>query len=99
MEDHGHPATRLLPTVWDFTDEWYDFRANSRGRVRVLVTADETSYEGGGMGADHPLVWCREQGRGRVFYTALGHAAEAYRNPEFLAHLRGGLLWAAGLRS
>ncbi|MEH0550597.1 ThuA domain-containing protein [Streptomyces sp. B21-101] len=99
VEDHGHPATRLLPTVWDFTDEWYDFRANPRGRVRVLVTADETSYEGGGMGADHPLVWCREQGRGRVFYTALGHAAEAYRNPEFLAHLRGGLLWAAGLRS
>ncbi|MFI1030882.1 ThuA domain-containing protein [Streptomyces sp. NPDC020951] len=98
IEDHDHPATRSLPTVWDFTDEWYDFRANPRGQVRVLAVADESSYEGGGMGADHPLVWCREQGRGRVFYTALGHAAEAYRDPDFLAHLRGGITWAAGAR-
>ncbi|WP_340375074.1 ThuA domain-containing protein [Streptomyces sp. SS7] len=95
VEDHDHPATRHLPTVWDFTDEWYDFRASPRGRVRVLAGADESSYEGGGMGADHPLVWCREEGAGRVFYTALGHASEAYRDPDFLAHLRGGIAWAA----
>ncbi|MFG2575174.1 ThuA domain-containing protein [Streptomyces sp. NPDC048481] len=97
VEDHEHPATRPLPPVWSLTDEWYDFRSNPRERVRVLAVADESSYEGGGMGADHPLVWCRDQGRGRVFYTALGHAADAYRDPRFLAHLRGGLRWAAGV--
>ncbi|MFK0110599.1 ThuA domain-containing protein [Streptomyces sp. NPDC091217] len=96
IEDHDHPATRYLPTVWDFTDEWYDFRSSPRGRVRVLAGADESSYEGGGMGADHPLAWCREEGKGRVFYTALGHASEAYRDPGFLTHLRGGIDWAAG---
>jgi type 1 glutamine amidotransferase len=95
VEDAAHPATRPLPAVWDFTDEWYDFRANPRERVRVLLRADEESYEGGGMGADHPLAWCRTQGTGRVFYTALGHAASAYRDPRFLAHLSGGLDWAA----
>ncbi|MFE0520621.1 ThuA domain-containing protein [Streptomyces sp. NPDC058954] len=94
VEDRAHPATRHLPAVWDFTDEWYDFRTNPRDRVRVLVSADESSYEGGGMGSDHPLVWCREQGAGRVFYTALGHAAEAYELPEFREHLRGGIGWA-----
>ncbi|MER6536936.1 ThuA domain-containing protein [Streptomyces sp. 900105755] len=97
VEDHDHPATRHLPAVWDFTDEWYDFRDNPRGRVRVLLRADETSYEGGGMGEDHPLAWCREQGAGRVFYTALGHAPEAYRDSGFLAHLYGGVAWAARL--
>ncbi|MFC5213394.1 ThuA domain-containing protein [Streptomyces coerulescens] len=96
VEDREHPATRHLPAVWDFVDEWYDFRTNPRGTVRVLARADESSYEGGGMGADHPLVWCREQGAGRVFYTALGHTAEAYEDPEFCAHLRGGIDWAAG---
>ncbi|MGW1531484.1 ThuA domain-containing protein [Streptomyces aureus] len=97
VEDHGHPATRHLPPVWAFTDEWYDFRTNPREaeHVRVLASADETSYEGGGMGADHPLVWCREQGTGRVFYTALGHSAEAYEDPDFRRHLLGGILWAA----
>ncbi|QOV34763.1 ThuA domain-containing protein [Streptomyces ferrugineus] len=95
VEDHEHPATRHLPAVWDFVDEWYDFRTNPRAAVRVLASADESSYDGGGMGADHPLVWCREQGAGRVFYTALGHAAEAYEDPDFRAHLRGGIDWAA----
>ncbi|MFF9125101.1 ThuA domain-containing protein [Streptomyces sp. NPDC014889] len=97
VEDADHPATRHLPAEWAFTDEWYDFRTNPRDTVRVLARADESSYRGGGMGADHPLVWCREQGRGRVFYTALGHASEAYTDPEFRAHLRGGIEWAAGL--
>ncbi|MFI9767843.1 ThuA domain-containing protein [Streptomyces sp. NPDC052415] len=95
VEDHDHPATCHLPPVWDFTDEWYDFDTNPRASARVLLSADETSYEGGGMGADHPLAWCREQGAGRVFYTALGHAAEAYDDPGFRAHLRGGITWAA----
>jgi type 1 glutamine amidotransferase len=97
VEDRDHPATHHLPAVWQFTDEWYDFRTNPRGSVRVLACADESSYEGGGMGADHPLVWCREQGAGRVFYTALGHAAEAYADPDFRAHLLGGITWAARL--
>ncbi|MEU6006132.1 ThuA domain-containing protein [Streptomyces sp. NPDC047453] len=96
VEDPDHPATRHLPAEWAFTDEWYDFRINPRGTVRVLARADESSYRGGGMGPDHPLVWCREQGRGRVFYTALGHASEAYADPDFRAHLRGGIEWAAG---
>ncbi|MGI5412168.1 ThuA domain-containing protein [Streptomyces chartreusis] len=95
VEDREHPATRHLPAVWDFVDEWYDFRTNPRGAVRVLARADESSYEGGGMGEDHPLVWCREQGAGRVFYTALGHASEAYADPAFRAHLLGGIDWAA----
>lgn len=95
VEDREHPATRHLPAVWDFVDEWYDFRTNPRGSVRVLARADESSYEGGGMGEDHPLVWCREQGAGRVFYTALGHASEAYDDPVFRTHLLGGIGWAA----
>ncbi|MET8942645.1 ThuA domain-containing protein [Streptomyces sp. NPDC004542] len=96
VEDPAHPATRHLPASWDFTDEWYDFETSPRGAVRVLLRADESSYEGGGMGADHPLAWCREQGAGRVFYTALGHASDAYADPVFRAHLAGGLGWAAG---
>lgn len=95
VEDPAHPATRHLPADWDLTDEWYDFESSPRGAVRVLLRADESSYEGGGMGEDHPLAWCREQGAGRVFYTALGHASDVYADPAFRAHLAGGLEWAA----
>ncbi|GAB2591129.1 ThuA domain-containing protein [Streptomyces capparidis] len=99
VEDRDHPATAHLDATWPFTDEWYDFRTNPRGRVRVLASADESTYEGGRMGRDHPLVWCREgeAGAGRSFYTALGHAPEAYRDPAFRRHLLGGLRYVAGL--
>ncbi|WP_079063220.1 ThuA domain-containing protein [Peterkaempfera griseoplana] len=97
VEDHGHPATRHLPPLWTWTDEWYNFAANPRPDVRVLASVEEGRYQGGTMGADHPLVWCRPVGAGRSFYTALGHCEEAYRTPEFRLHLLGGLAWAARL--
>lgn len=95
VADRDHPATAHLGPRWDLTDEWYDFTTNPRGRVRVLATADETSYRGGGMGADHPLVWCHERPGGRCFYTALGHTSECFADPAFRRHLLGGLRWAA----
>lgn len=99
VQDHGHPATAHLPRRWPWTDEWYNFRAGPAGSdVRVLASIDERTYEGGTMGTDHPLVWCREQGAGRVFYTALGHLASAYADPDFRGHLLGALLWCARLR-
>ncbi|WP_410535384.1 ThuA domain-containing protein [Streptomyces sp. KL2] len=97
VEDRDHPATAHLDAAWPFTDEWYDFRASPRGRVRVLLCADESTYEGGGMGEDHPLAWCHENTGGRSFYTALGHSPEAYADPAFRRHLLGGLAWAAEL--
>jgi len=92
VADPDHPATRHLPDSWPRVDEWYDFVAPPAG-VRVLLRVDESSYTGGGMGADHPLAWCHESGGGRVFYTALGHTSAAYAEPDLRRHLWGGLLW------
>jgi uncharacterized protein len=97
VEDRGHPATAGLPEEWPRTDEWYDFRANPRPTVHVLATIDETSYSGGTMGVDHPIAWCREVDGARAFYTAGGHTSESYSEPLFLAHLAGGIRWAAGI--
>ncbi|MEV8228428.1 ThuA domain-containing protein [Streptomyces sp. NPDC079167] len=91
VEDTGHPATGHLPRRWDLIDEWYDFRTNPRSGVRVLATVDEHSYEGGGMPDDHPVMWCHANGGGPVFYTALGHTGDAFRDPLFRSHLWGGL--------
>jgi type 1 glutamine amidotransferase len=91
VDDTGHPSTADLPHRWTFTDEWYDFRTNPRPHVRVLATVDESSYEGGRMPDDHPVVWCHDNGGGRVFYTALGHTGESFRDPLFRSHLWGGL--------
>jgi type 1 glutamine amidotransferase len=97
VADRSHPSTRPLPARWMRTDEWYDFRSNPRGAVRVLATLDESTYSGGTMGADHPVAWCHRFKGGRSWYTAGGHTIETYSEPLFLRHLLGGILWAAGL--
>ena len=84
------------PGRWERSDEWYDFRANPRRRVRVLATVDESTYAGGGMGTDHPIAWCQEYDGGRAWYSAMGHTGESFREPRFLAHLLAGIRYAAG---
>ena len=98
VEDRGHASTASLPERWERTDEWYDFRANPRGQVNVLARLDEATYNGGGMGDDHPIAWYHEFEGGRAWYTAGGHTAESYREPLFLQHLLGGIQYAIGDR-
>lgn len=93
--DATHPSTRGLPSRWQRTDEWYDFRSIEPG-IRVLITIDETSYTGGKTGAKHPMAWCHEFDGGRAFYTGGGHTAESYTDPVFLGHLAGGISWVLG---
>jgi len=97
VEDQQHSSTSMLPKKWERTDEWYNFRTNPRANVHVLMTLDETSYEGGTMGKDHPIAWYHEFEGGRAWYTALGHTSESFSEPLFLAHLWGGISYAAGL--
>jgi hypothetical protein len=42
-----------------------------------------------------PVVWKRRHGKGRVFYSSLGHVAKEFEVPEMRTMLRRGLLWAA----
>jgi len=97
VEVADHPATAGLPSPWMRTDEWYDFQTNPRATATVLVTIDESTYTGGTMGTDHPLVWAHETaGGGRAIYTEMGHTAESYSDPLFRGHLAGAIRWAAG---
>jgi type 1 glutamine amidotransferase len=97
VADPGNPSTKGLPSSWERTDEWYNFRSNPRGAVRVLTTLDETTYRGGTMGADHPIAWCQAVDGGRSWYTAMGHTTESYGEPLFRLHLLGGIQSAAGV--
>lgn len=88
-----HASTRHLGADWTRTDEWYDFRAVPSEDVSRLLELDESSYEGGSMGEDHPIAWYHEYDGGRAFYTGGGHTEESYSEPDFAKHLAGGLAW------
>jgi type 1 glutamine amidotransferase len=97
-ESADHPAVSHWPAGFVFTDEWYNFGANPRAAVQVLLRLDESSYAPGtgAMGADHPIAWARPVGDGRAFYTGLGHRAETFRDAGFQRHLVAALHWSAG---
>jgi cytochrome c len=95
IEDKKDPTTRFLPDPWVRFDEWYNFDIDPRSHVHVLATLDETSYKGGTMGADHPVIWSHEVGKGRSWYTAMGHTHESYKDPLFLKMLSEGLNWVS----
>ena len=60
----------------------------------MVARLDESTYEGGEMGGDHPISWCRTIDGGRSWYTGLGHRPELFLDPVFLAHLEKGVLFA-----
>jgi type 1 glutamine amidotransferase len=99
VESATHPSTTHLPPRFSFTDEWYNFRVDPRGPANVLLSIDETTYDPGpGAMGDHPIAWYRRIGKGRAWYTNLGHRIETYVELDFVQHLLGGIIWAAGPR-
>ena len=96
--DNNHPATEKLDSTWIKTDEWYNFK-NINPDINVIIKIDETSYEGGTNGDNHPISWYHDYDGGRSFYTELGHTKETFENPKFLNHLLGGIKYAIGNNS
>ncbi|MEE2896477.1 MAG: ThuA domain-containing protein [Planctomycetota bacterium] len=98
VEDRRFPATAFLPETWSRVDEWYVYRDNPRPNVKVLLSLDESTYEGGGMDGDHPIAWYQEYDGGRAFYTGGGHTNEAFGEPLFRKHLGEAVMWSVGRR-
>lgn len=96
IKDKNHPSTSFFTdTIWHRTDEMYNYK-NIYDGVNVLVTIDESTYEGGQNGDNHPMAWYHNFDGGRAFYTAGGHTDESYSEALFLKHLQGGIDYAIG---
>ena len=96
VADRVHPASAKLPEYWHTNDAYYNFTDNVRGVSHVLATVDETTYTGGTMGSDHPIMWCKDYQGGRSFYTGLGATANQFRDTNFQKNLAGAIDWADG---
>jgi type 1 glutamine amidotransferase len=95
VEDRATPATRSLGAAFRIHEEFYVFKRDPRASSHVLVRLDP----GHGAKTDRPLVWCRHEQRGRVFYDALGHFPQTWSDPRQVAIAAGGFAWALGLAS
>ena len=103
VADKNHPATSHLPAVWTWKDEGY--LCKLQPGLRVLLEMDATSITSPPRakwpfkfeGDRYPLAWCHTVGKGRSFYTALGHDIACYSDPAYRKHLQGGIFWVLGI--
>lgn len=96
VEAPRDPAMRGVPSSFRLRDEFYEFVSSPRRRAKVLLSLDPRSIRGA-QGPDHPLVWKRRYGRGRVFYDGLGHFPETWRDARQRRIVAAGLSWVLGL--
>jgi type 1 glutamine amidotransferase len=84
------PALRGIPNPWQRAEEWYRFNS-----FQSWSTKPGFQILGRKAADSQPIMWIREWGNFRAFYTAIGHAEAVFRDDENVKkHLTGGILWA-----
>jgi len=109
-QDAQHPACRHLGSTYKLKDEIYILNGFERGKVHGLLTLDK--HPNDKTAGDYPIAWCKEYGKGRVFYTSLGHREDVWDantpanlkrensaevSEAYQRHILSGIKWALGL--
>jgi len=107
-QDAKHAACKHLPASWTVHDEIYLIKSFTRSTVHGLLMLDQEPNKK--TPGDYPISWCKQFGKGRVFYTSLGHREDMWdpawggsnrkNSPEiskaYQQHLLAGIQWALG---
>ncbi|MGH9417851.1 MAG: ThuA domain-containing protein [Terriglobales bacterium] len=102
VEDRHFPATSFFPPAFLLTDEMYQIVDYSRRDLDVLLRLD-TSHLNLHLpsiqnhNGDFPLAWAKRFGKGRVFYSAIGHARTTWDIPDIQRMYFEAILWGLGL--
>lgn len=96
--------THNLPATWVHKDEWYVFFNQPKGATVISYINGETIIPNGnilwtkdknfGMGTYHPVAWHRTVGKGKTFYTSMGHSAAVWQDAHFVRLVENALRWA-----
>jgi type 1 glutamine amidotransferase len=102
VDDPAFPAMRHLPPTKVFFDELYQIKNFSRDKIRVLAHLDASKLDltkplVHRTDGDFPAAWAKTYGKGRVFYSILGHEAEDWDNPALSKMYFEAVRWALKL--
>jgi uncharacterized protein len=94
VNDPKFPGLEGVTSPFTFNDEWYSLK-DFRTDLHVILTLDTKGMSGKPYERPpYPMTWARMEGKGRVFYTAIGDRPENWSNDLFLNLLGGGIRWA-----
>jgi type 1 glutamine amidotransferase len=104
VEDPNFPGMQQFPHSFVLRDEIYQMTNYSRDRVRVLMRLDASKLEMTNKNVhrtdgDFAVTWAKMYGKGRVYYTTLGHVEANWDKPEFQQMITEAIQWAMGLKN
>jgi type 1 glutamine amidotransferase len=89
-------ATGFGTGSFQLNDEWYGQKYLADD-LHVILVQKTAGMKGKNYDRpDYPETWARMQGKGRVFYTSMGHREDVWENPKYQGLLLGALGWATG---
>jgi len=96
VNDAKFPGLEGVTSPVSFNEEWYSLK-DFMPDLHVILTLDTQGMKGECyQRAPYPVMWVRMQGKGRVFFTAMGDRPENWKNEFFLNSLAGGIRWGIG---
>jgi type 1 glutamine amidotransferase len=98
--DPKFPGFADAGTGFELFEEWYSLK-NLAKDMHVILWMGTWSMMNTGKDSvyrrpPYPLAWARNYGKGKVFYTAMGHRDDVWANPMFQSMVVGGIKWATG---
>ena len=80
----------------NWNEEWYSLK-NFAPDLHVILMQDTEGMKGPMyQRKPYPETWARMHGKGRVFFSSLGHREDIWQKPEYLALLVGSMSWITG---
>jgi hypothetical protein len=94
INDPKFPGLEGVASPFSFNDEWYSLKDFTTD-LHVILTLDTKGMSGKPYERPpYPMTWARIEGKGRVFFTAIGDRPENWSSALFLNLLGGGIRWA-----
>jgi uncharacterized protein len=102
VEDSSFPGMQQWPRRFVLRDEIYQMKSFSRDKVRVLMSLDASKLDLANprvhrTDRDFAVTWAKMFGKGRVYYTTLGHPEEVWDRPEMQQMVTEAIKWALRL--
>jgi uncharacterized protein len=104
VEDPAFPGMQQWPHEFVLHDEIYQVKDFSRDKVRVLMRLDPCKLDLKNPKVHRPdhdfaVTWAKSYGKGRVYYSTLGHPKDSWDDPRLQKMYTEAIKWAMGLES
>jgi Uncharacterized protein conserved in bacteria len=102
VEDSSFPGMQDFGKAFVIKDEIYQIKDYSRDKVRVLMRLDPDKLDLNNpkvhrTDRDFAITWVKNYGKGRVYYSTLGHREESWDRPDVQKMYLEAIKWAMGM--